>query len=101
MKFLSFKDGILKIKIHAVPNGKKSEVIGLYDEAIKIRIHAPPVDGAANTELCHYIAKLLGAKKSAVSVTHGQTSKNKTLSVTGFSLEAAQEIFEKTLAAAK
>lgn len=84
-------DGVL-IQIHAAPNAKKTEIVGLHGDALKVRIHAPPVDGAANEELCRFFAQLLGVKQSAVSVAKGETSKSKTLSVTGLAFESAQNL---------
>lgn len=48
-----------------------------------MQIAAPPVEGEANTELVKYMSKLLGLRKSDVTLDKGARSKNKTLVVTG------------------
>ena len=58
------KNGDLAIKILAKPGSKFSEITGITDEAVEVKIAAPPVDGEANTELISYLAKLFGLRKS-------------------------------------
>ena len=52
-------------------------------DAVKIRLAAPPVDGAANDELIRFVAEMLGVARSAVSIAAGQTSRLKTVEVEG------------------
>jgi len=89
-KFLLEKGGNVLLKIHVVPNARTTEIIGQHGDALKIRISAPPVDGAANEEVCRYFSKLLKVKKSAVAVVSGQTSKQKTVAVAGVTIESVQ-----------
>lgn len=71
------------IRALVVPRASKSEVVGWFDGALKIRIAAPPVDGAANKELKETLAKLLGVSKSSVSITGGRNTKRKTILIKG------------------
>ncbi len=59
------------------PRASKTEVVGWHGGAIKIRIKAPPVDGAANKELIRYLSKTLGIPKSSISIATGQSSRRK------------------------
>jgi uncharacterized protein (TIGR00251 family) len=70
------------------PRSSKSEVVGLYGEAIKIRVKAPPVDGAANDELLRFLAKRLGVPRSAVRLVTGTASRRKRVAVDGRSATA-------------
>ena len=71
--------------VRVVPRASKSEIIGEHDGALKVRIHAPPVEGAANAELIKVLAKQFGVAKSAVEITGGYASKQKQVRVGGMS----------------
>lgn len=71
----------IRIMVHVAPNAKKTEVTGIFDDALKIRLQAQPIEGKANDALIRYLADRLSVPKSAVSITHGQTSKRKTVEV--------------------
>ena len=73
--------GGVRLIVQITPNAKKSEVIGLLDDALKIRLQAQPIEGKANDALIRYIADVLDVPKSAVSITHGHTNKRKILEV--------------------
>ena len=64
-----------------MPNAKKNEVIGCFDDALKIRLQAQPVEGKANEGLIRYMADMLDVPKKQVKITHGHTSKRKTLEI--------------------
>ena len=70
-------DAVLSVVV--VPRASKSEVVGEHDGALKVRIAAPPVDGAANAELIRLLAKKLGVPKRDISIVQGGTSKKKRL----------------------
>ena len=69
------------VTFHVQPRAKRTEVVGWHDHAIKIRLQAPPVDGAANEELVRFIAERLGVPRSAVHIVSGKTSRRKRLSL--------------------
>lgn len=73
--------GKLRLLCSVVPNASSSEVAGEIEGALRVRLAAPPVDGKANEALIAFLAKALGVPKRAVEVTHGTTSRQKTLSV--------------------
>lgn len=79
----------VRLTLQIVPNARKSEVIGVHDDALKLRLQAPPIEGKANEALVRFIAELLNLPKSAVSLTHGQTSRRKLLEVRGSGLTVA------------
>ncbi len=69
--------------VHVQPRAKKTEVTGWYGDAVKIRVHAPPVDGAANDELVRFIAKRTGLPRSSVSIVSGAAGRRKLVTVAG------------------
>jgi uncharacterized protein len=77
------KDGSLIFNVRVAPKSSKSEIVGEHDGALKVKIKAPPVDGAANTELIEFLAKFFDVPKSAVEIIKGQTSKTKQLKIFG------------------
>ena len=77
------KDGAVTFDVRVVPRASRSEIVGIYDGALKLRIASPPVDGAANAELIKLLAKGFGVAKSNVEIISGTTSKTKRVRVTG------------------
>jgi len=80
--------------VQITPNAKKTETIGVLDGMLKIRLHAQPIEGKANEALIRYLADTLDLPKSAVSITHGHTSKRKIVEVvTAMTVDEAQRKF--------
>ncbi|GAA5172435.1 DUF167 domain-containing protein [Viridibacterium curvum] len=70
-------DGGVTLTIHAQPGAKRTEVVGLHGEALKIRLAAPPVDGKANAVLTGFLAECLGVPRVAVRILSGESSRHK------------------------
>ncbi len=64
-------------KIFVQPKASKNAVVGLHDDALKIRLTAPPVDGAANKLCLKFLSKITGISKSAFEIASGHTSRTK------------------------
>jgi uncharacterized protein (TIGR00251 family) len=73
----------LLFKVQVVPRASRSEIVGEHNGALKVRLAAPPVDGAANDELIRVVARTLKVPKSAVEIISGHTSKLKQLKISG------------------
>ncbi len=71
----------IRIAVQVTPNAKKSEVTGVLEDALKIRLQAQPVEGKANEALLRYLAEVLKLPKSALSIMHGHTSKRKIIEI--------------------
>lgn len=84
------KGGNVTFKVQVVPRASRSEIVGEHDGALRVRIAAPPVEGAANTELVRLLARVLGVPRNTIDITAGQTSKLKTICVTGGGLAVLQ-----------
>jgi uncharacterized protein len=77
-------------------------VAGVMDDGtIKIRLAAPPVDGAANTALIEFLAKVLQLPPRQIDIIAGATSERKLISFVGISPAEVDTVFQKLLAAAK
>jgi len=79
------------IKVHVNPNAKKTAVIGMHGDAVKIQIAEPPVKGRANKGLLKFIAKKLNISKESVSIKSGSSSRKKTVAVQGVRMEDAMK----------
>lgn len=88
----SEKAGALVFKVQVVPRASRSEIVGEHNGALRVRLAAPPVDGAANEELVRVIAKAFNVPKGAVEISSGRTSKLKQVHVIGASAAALSKI---------
>jgi len=85
------------IDIHVIPQGKKNEIIGLYNDRLKIKIDAPPVDGKANECLLRFLSEVLNLKRSNLELIKGETSRQKQVKVQNLSPEIIEMlIFKRT-----
>lgn len=91
------KDGAVRLHAHVQPRAARSEVVGEFGDAVKIRIAAPPVEGEANAELERFIARLVGVAKSQVQVVSGASSKQKVIAIDGTSIEVVTTALERAL----
>jgi uncharacterized protein (TIGR00251 family) len=69
--------GGVRLAVQVAANAKKTEVIGVFDDVLKIRLQAQPIEGKANEALIRYLAQALGVSRGAVTLTHGHTNKRK------------------------
>ena len=80
-------DGAVKLTVSVVPRSSRCEIAGIRNNALCIKLTSPPVDNAANTQCCAFIAKLLKISKGQVSIVHGKTSRRKVVKIEGVSEE--------------
>ena len=88
---VSERESGITFAVQVVPRSRKNEVVGLQGDALKVRVTAPPVDGAANKALCQFLAKALGVPKGRVEIVAGASSRHKVVAVTGITAEQARE----------
>ena len=79
----TYKDGKLIFKVKVVTRASRSELVGEHDGALRVRIAAPPVDGAANDELLRLLAHAFDVPRSAIDITGGHAAKLKTVCIAG------------------
>ena len=72
-------DIVIKVKI--APGSSKNKIDGVYNNALKISITAPPVKGKANKKCIAYLAKYFDIAKSKIEIISGQTSRNKLVKI--------------------
>jgi len=76
-------------KVQVVPRSSRSEVVGEHNGSLRVRIAAPPVEGAANEELIRILAKTFNVSRSAVKILSGYNSKVKQIGIEGSTNEIA------------
>lgn len=75
-----------KLAIKAIPNAPRNAVAGWLGDALKVKVHAPALEGRANDELCEFIADTLDLHHRAVTVAGGDKSRQKLLQIDGLTL---------------
>jgi len=81
----------IRLQLRIQPRASRTEVAGLHGELLRIRLAAPPVDGAANEALVRFLAEVLVVPVRAVNVTSGRAGRRKTVTVEGVSPDAAAQ----------
>lgn len=64
-----------------LPRASRDEIVGVHDDALKVRITAAPVDGKANQQLQTFLAKEFGVPRNAVTLLNGATGRRKTFRI--------------------
>jgi uncharacterized protein len=77
------------VKIH--PRARKDAITGELEDALKLSLKAPPVEGRANEACIEFLAKLLKVPRSSVTIASGQSSPKKVIRVRGVSADEVQK----------
>lgn len=83
------------IALHLQPGAKRSKVCGMYGDAVKLSIQAPPVDGKANAALCAFLAGRLKIPTAAVTLVSGASGRDKRVRIVGVTPEQALTALEE------
>ncbi len=73
----------VRLSVRLTPRGGSDRVDGAVDGVLRVRVAAPPVDGAANRALLRLIAEELGVPRGAVRLAAGEGGRNKVVEVDG------------------
>ncbi len=71
----------LLLTLHVQPGAKRTETVGKYGDALKLKLVAPPIEGRANAALRKYLAKCFAVPLSQVILKQGERSRRKLLLV--------------------
>jgi uncharacterized protein (TIGR00251 family) len=77
--------GTARFVVHVQPRASRTGISGTHGDAIRVRLQAPPVDGAANEALVAFLAESLGVPRARVRIASGTTARRKTVEVDGVS----------------
>jgi len=81
--------------VRVIPRASKSEIVGELDGALKVKLKAPPVDGAANDELVNLIAERIGVRPGSINIVAGRSSRNKRIQIIGVNRTQLQKALAK------
>ena len=84
----------VRFSVRVQPRASRTEVAGLYGTALKVRVHAPPVNGAANEAVVDLIAQLLRVPRSNVRIVPGTTNRSKVVEATGVGVREVEALWE-------
>jgi hypothetical protein len=85
-------DGSLLLRLLVQPKASRNEITGLHDNALKLRLTTPPIEGRANKAVIAFIAKLLHLPKSSVTIRSGLQNRNKELLIRGGDEQRVRQI---------
>jgi uncharacterized protein (TIGR00251 family) len=80
----------LTFDIQVIPHASRAEIAGVQEGAFKVKVTAPPVEGAANEACIKLLADKLGLKKSQMEISSGAKSRKKTVMIKDISKEELQ-----------
>jgi uncharacterized protein (TIGR00251 family) len=83
--------GRVRFSVHVQPRASRSELVGVHGSALKIRLSAPPVDGAANEALVIFLAALFAVPRRAVRILAGESSRSKIVEIEGVTERAVRD----------
>ena len=80
------------LTVQVQPKAARTEYMGTHGDALKFRVAAPPVEGAANEALCSFLAQRFGLSKGAVVVRAGLASRRKQVLLTGVPASLVRDV---------
>ena len=83
------------IEIYVQPRASRNELAGIHEDALKVRLTAPPVEGEANKECLRFLAKVFGVPKAHLEIVQGHKSRRKTILLRGVLPEFLQNILRQ------
>ena len=86
------KDGAVSFAVRVQPRASRDEIVGVWQEGLKIRLTAPPVDDRANEALRRFLATSLNVPLSAVRIASGEHSRTKRVEVRGVTAAAVRAL---------
>jgi uncharacterized protein (TIGR00251 family) len=82
----------IRLSVYVQPRASRTGIVGMHHGFLKIRLAAPPVDGAANSALVAFIADELGLARSCVRIVSGSTGRRKIVEIDGADQEAVDAL---------
>jgi uncharacterized protein (TIGR00251 family) len=89
------KDGTVSFVVRVQPRASRDEIVGEYQDGLKIRLTAPPVDDRANEALRRLLASCLKVPLAAVRIASGERSRTKRVEVQGVTLAMIRGLASK------
>jgi uncharacterized protein (TIGR00251 family) len=88
--------GRVRFSVRVQPRASRNEVVGIYGDALKVRLTSPPVDGAANDELVKFFAHVFAVARRDVRILAGESSRSKIVEIEGITERAVHDVAKRT-----
>lgn len=86
--------GGVRVTVRVQPRASRNEVAGVLGDALKVRLTAPPVEGAANEALVEFLAATFGIPPRAVTIVAGTSSRTKIVELAGVSEDRVRRLVD-------
>jgi uncharacterized protein (TIGR00251 family) len=91
--YVTEAEGGCLLTLQVIPGARKTQLIGAHGDALKLKVAAPPVDGAANKQIIAFLSrKVLGISKASIAITHGERGRRKRLRIRAPAADVAAAI---------
>lgn len=87
--------GGVRVTVRVQPRAARSEIAGVHGDALKVRLTAPPVDGAANEALIRFLATTFGIPVRAITIVAGASSRTKIVELEGITEDRVRQVAER------
>jgi uncharacterized protein len=87
--------GRVRFSVRVQPRASRSEIAGVYGDALKVRLSAPPVDGAANDALIEFLAHVFAVGRRDVRILAGEISRSKIVEIEGITERTLHDVAER------
>jgi len=90
---------VWRLQIRIQPRAARTRIVGRHGSAIKVQVHAPPVEGAANAALVDLLAKSLAVPRGSVRIVQGLRGRDKLVEVHAADVGACRDRLDQILQA--
>ncbi len=91
MLSITESNGRVRFSVRVQPRASKTEIAGTHGDALKVRLNAPPVDGAANEALVKFLAEIFAVARRDVRILAGESSRSKIVEIDGITARAVED----------
>ncbi|HWH52501.1 MAG TPA: DUF167 family protein [Gemmatimonadaceae bacterium] len=95
---VSTAGGRVRFAVHVQPRASCDELGGAYGDALKVRLTAPPVDGAANLALVKFLANIFAVDRGSIRILSGESSRSKVVEIDGITEQAVRDVATERIA---
>jgi len=87
--------GGVRVTVRVQPRASVTEIAGMYGDAVRVRLTAPPVDGAANAALVSFLAETFRIPRRAITIVSGASSRTKIVELAGITEDHVRQVMER------
>jgi uncharacterized protein (TIGR00251 family) len=89
-------NGRVRLSVRVQPRASQSAIVGIHGDALKIRLSAPPVDGAANAALIEFLADIFAVSRRSIRILAGESSRSKVVEIDGITERVVRDLVDST-----